>query len=288
MFRIVDGREHFYQWDLDRQVTVDDSSIIEVHFCNRTDECSLVVDVVDGKANVPNIILQNSFDIRVFGYDGKATLHEKTFKVKARTQPSDYVYTETTVKRIDEVLAKAEEAAELASTTANELYEYVEGHKLTLVDDGKGNVTLQAVATGGGDPSDPADLSNYYTKAQTEALIDEAIEGIEIPEVPEVDLTGYATEKYVDDKIDAIPEVDLSEYAKKSEIPDTSSFISAIPEEYVTETELTAKGYLTEHQSLDGYAKTTDIPDVSGYQTEAQVIALIQANMPASGDEVSY
>lgn len=241
MFRIVDGREHFYQWDLDRQVTVDDSSIIEVHFCNRTDECSLVVDVVDGKANVPNIILQNSFDIRVFGYDGKATLHEKTFKVKARTQPADYVYTETTVKRIDEVLAKAEEAAELASTTANELYEYVEGHKLTLVDDGEGNVTLQAVATG---DDDPADLSNYYTKAQTEALIDEAIEGIEIPEV---DLTGYATKQYVDDKIDAIPEVDLSEYAK-----------------------------------------TTDIPDVSGYQTEAQVIALIQANMPASGDEVSY
>ena len=280
MFRIVDGREHFYQWDLDRQIAVEDSSIVEVHFCNRTDECSLVVDVVDGVANVPNIILQNSFDVRVFGYDGKATLHDKVFKVKPRTKPADYVYTETVIKSIDEIL----EAAEQVTATANELYEYVEDNRLVLTDNGNGNIELRAVATTG-ESDDPGDMSNYYTKSQTQALIDEAIEGIEIPEV---DLTGYATEKYVDDKIEAIPEVDLSEYAKKSEIPDTSSFISAIPEEYVTETELTAKGYLTEHQSLDGYAKTTDIPDVSGYQTEAQVLALIQANMPASGDEVSY
>ena len=30
------------------------------------------------------------------------------------------------------------------------------------------------------------------------------------------------------------------------------------------------------------------IPDVSGYQTEAQVLALINANIPSSGEEVSY
>jgi hypothetical protein len=109
MFRIVDGREYFYQWDLDRQVIVDDPSITEVHFCNRTDECSLVVEVTDGVANVPNIILQSSFDIRIFGYDGKATLHDKVFKVKPRTRPSDYVYTETEVKNYEEYIAKVAE-----------------------------------------------------------------------------------------------------------------------------------------------------------------------------------
>ena len=98
--------------------------------------------------------------------------------------------------------------------------------------------------------------------------------------------------------------VDLSNYYTKDEvdalIPDVSGFITEVPAEYVTESELEDKGYLTEHQSLEGYAKTEDIPDVSGfalkseipdvsaYQTEEQVIALIQANMPASGDEVSY
>ena len=41
-------------------------------------------------------------------------------------------------------------------------------------------------------------------------------------------------------------------------------------------------------EDLAGYALKTDIPNVSAYMTEAQVLALIQANMPASGDEVSY
>jgi hypothetical protein len=107
MFTLRDGREHFYTWDIDRQVIVKDPSITEVHFCNRTDDCSLVVEVKeeDGLriANVPNILLQSSFDIRVFGYDGKATMHDKVFKVKARTKPADYVYTETEIKNFEEL-----------------------------------------------------------------------------------------------------------------------------------------------------------------------------------------
>jgi hypothetical protein len=192
MFKIVDGREHFYQWDLDRQIIVDDPTIKEVHFCNRTDECSLVVDVVNGVANVPNAILQYSFDIRVFGYDGKATLHEKTFKVKPRSKPADYVYVETEARKFDELFDKAEEAistveksAEQVETTANELYEYVEGHRLSFVDDGEGNVELKAIGTEG--EGGNADLSGYYTKEEVDALIP--------------DLTGYATEDYVNDAI---------------------------------------------------------------------------------------
>ena len=85
-------------------------------------------------------------------------------------------------------------------------------------------------------------MSNYATK----------------DEIPS--LNGYATETYVTEQISNIPSVDLSDYAKKNEIPDVSGFITEIPEEYVTETELSAKGYLTEHQDLSAYAKTTDIP----------------------------
>lgn len=217
MFKIADGREHFYQWDLDRQVIVEDSSITEVHFCNRTDECSLVVEVVDGLANVPNILLQNSFDIRVFGYDGKATLYDEKFKVKPRTQPSDYVYTETVIKSVSEIL----EAAELVSTTANEFYEFAEDYKLTLVDDGEGNVELKAV---GKEEGGDADLSNYFTKDETDARIAEAVGNIEIPEV---DLTGYA---------------------KTEDIPDISG---------KADKEHTHPQYITEHQSLVGLATET-------------------------------
>lgn len=188
MFRIADGRDCFYQWDLDRQIIVEDDSITEVHFCNRTDNCSLVVEVeeleifADAKpisvlrtANVPNIILQNSFDIRVFGYDGKATLHEKTFKVKPRTQPSDYVYTETTIKSITEIL----EAAEQVEAITTDFYEFVDEYRMGLTDDGEGNVELKAIEK---EDAPDIDLDNYYTKSETEALIEEAVEGIEIPE----------------------------------------------------------------------------------------------------------
>lgn len=263
IFKIADGREYFYQWDIDRQIIVSDLTIKEVHFCNRTDDCSLVVEVVDGVANVPNIILQKSFDVRVFGYDGKATLHEATFKVKARTQPADYVYTETVVKSIEEIL----EAAETVTTTANEFYEFVEDHTLGLTDDGEGNVALTAVGA-----EEDINLTNYYTKAE----VDELIENIDIPET---DLTGYATETYVDEAVKNVKvDVDLTDYAKKTDIPDVSDFISEIPDEYITESKLNAKGYATKAELNDKansnhthseYAKTThthSTADVDGLQ----------------------
>ena len=39
---------------------------------------------------------------------------------------------------------------------------------------------------------------------------------------------------------------------KVSELENDSNYVSSIPEEYVTETELDAKGYLTEHQDISG------------------------------------
>ena len=79
-------------------------------------------------------------------------------------------------------------------------------------------------------------------------------------EIPSIE--GLATETYVNEKIAAIPEVDLSGYALKSEIPDVSGFLTAVPEEYVTESELNAKGYLTEHQSLADYSTTTQVQNM--------------------------
>ena len=64
-------------------------------------------------------------------------------------------------------------------------------------------------------------------------------------------LENYATKDYVSNA--------LTPYAKKSDIPDVSGFITSIPDEYVTETELDAKGYLTEHQSLAEYAKKSEL-----------------------------
>ena len=112
MFLIEDGRKEFYQWDLNRRLIVVDGSIVEVHFCNRTDDCSLVVEVYmengNHYADVPNILLQTDWDIRVYGYSLDYTKHSAVFKVNKRTKPSDYVYTETEVKNYDDLEERVE------------------------------------------------------------------------------------------------------------------------------------------------------------------------------------
>lgn len=83
--------------------------------------------------------------------------------------------------------------------------------------------------------------------------IDEKVTTIKIPEV---DLTGYATEEFV-----------AAEIAKIN-IPDVSGFITEIPEEYITADELAAEGFIKEHQSLEGYAKLADIPSYDTFATK--------------------
>ena len=61
-----------------------------------------------------------------------------------------------------------------------------------------------------------------------------------------------------------IPSIDESKFALKSEIPDVSNFITSIPSEYVTDSELTDKGYLTTSE-LDATLET------KGYATEEYV-----------------
>lgn len=115
------------------------------------------------------------------------------------------------------------------------------------------------------------DLSNYVTKEELQAKLD----ALHI----NIDLSSYATNEEL---TQAINSIDLSAYAKKTDIPDVSGYLTSIPEEYVTETELNAKGYLTEHQDLSAYALKTEIPSLDGYATTQYVDNAI-ANVPSGG-----
>jgi hypothetical protein len=101
------------------------------------------------------------------------------------------------------------------------------------------------------------DLSGYYTKEETDAAIQTAIDGIQIPS-----LEGYATEDWVKEQNYLTEHQDLSAYAKKDELFSGSyndlTDKPEIPslEGYATEDWVEGKGYLTEHQDLSEYAKT--------------------------------
>ena len=138
-------------------------------------------------------------------------------------------------------------------------------------------------------PTNISQLNNDVTFATEQFVIDKIAEA-ELSG-KDVDLTGYAKESYVDEKIaeikipevptnvsafenDAnyitlndVPETDLTNYYTKSEvenlIPNVSSF--------VTMEDVEGQGYLKEHQSLEGYAKLTDIPDVSNFASKEDI-----------------
>lgn len=222
MFKIVDGREYFYQWDLDRQVAVEDATITEVHFCNRTDDCSLVVEVVDGLANVPNVILQKSFNVRVFGYDGKATRYDKVFEVKARSKPSDYVYTEVEIKRYDDLNKRIDEIEEKGfseEVVDNAVQDYFEKNPIDFTGYATEDYVDEAVK------NVQVDLTGYAT----EDYVDKAIENIDIPEPEKVDLTGYAKEQWVKDQGYLTEHQSLEGYATEKYVDDAIAAIE-IPE----------------------------------------------------------
>lgn len=71
-------------------------------------------------------------------------------------------------------------------------------------------------------------------------------------------LVGLATESFVISEITKIPSYD------DTEIRDlVSSKLSEIPEEYITESELESKGYLTEHQDISKLATKAELKEIS-------------------------
>jgi hypothetical protein len=113
MMKILNDRANFYQWDLEQKLEIEDRTITEVHFNNAADTEALVCEVYeqDGKklVNVPNILLQQALDIRAYAYCGNCyTKQCERYKVIARAKPTDYVYTETEVRTLEDLEARVD------------------------------------------------------------------------------------------------------------------------------------------------------------------------------------
>lgn len=113
-----------YQWESGRKLQIVPLSgmrVNSVHFSNYGDSNALVVEPKekDGVyiANIPNILLCDDKNIVVYSVnvseDKTETLRECVFAVRKRAKPSDYVYTETEVKRyesLEERIKKLEDS----------------------------------------------------------------------------------------------------------------------------------------------------------------------------------
>jgi len=194
--------------------------------------------LIDG--NVTHVAGNVKFEIRAIGvnnngngYMWKSKTFEKLNVLKSliddRTIELDKTWLEDLVTRVTENVTEQIAEVQVAEQVA--------------AAESAANRAETAVETIG------ASLNNYYTKSE----VDNAVANVK------VDLTGYATESYVQQQIYTIPELFLSDYALKSDIPTNIS-------EFVNDA-----GYLTEHQSLEAYALKSEIPSIAGLATTSYV-----------------
>ena len=108
MLTLNDGRDELWQWDTGRTLIVD-PDCSQVHFRKNVFDRSIDVDVVNGVAIIPDVLLQTDKDLIVWAFSGTAengyTKIRKIFKVNRRNKPADYVFTpadQTTLEQIQE------------------------------------------------------------------------------------------------------------------------------------------------------------------------------------------
>lgn len=116
MLTLNDGRSELWQWDTGRTLSVD-ADCSQVHFSNKVFGRSIDVDVSDGVAIIPDVLLQTDKDLNVWAFVGTAengyTKISKTFNVNRRNKPADYVFTpteQTTLAELSVRLDRIEES----------------------------------------------------------------------------------------------------------------------------------------------------------------------------------
>lgn len=232
---------------------------------------------------------------------GLATKEELPTKVSDLTNDSNFITLEQvpvvdayTKTETDEAISKAIAEAELADKEADLTAFYTKSE-------------TDAAITAAVDAIEVPSIEGLAT----ETYVDEKVAAIK-PEAP--DLTGYATEAWVEEKGYLTEHQSLDGYATETfvtgeieklnipsteglatteyvdtaingiEIPDVSGFLTEIPEEYVTEAELVAKGYLTEHQDISGLATKTEVEAaVAGIE-----IPVVPTNISAFTNDAGY
>ena len=95
--------DKLYQWDLNRTVTVNDAAD-EMHWQQPYSSTALRTSIVDGKANIPNIVLQQHGKTKCWSYDSAngRTVNVYEIDISRRQKPDNYIYTENDAISIEQ------------------------------------------------------------------------------------------------------------------------------------------------------------------------------------------
>ena len=163
MLTLNDGRSELWQWDTGRTLAVD-ADCSQVHFSNKVFGRSIDVDVADGVAIIPDILLQTDKDLNVWAFVGTSdngyTKISKTFTVNRRNKPADYVFTPTDQMTLQTIQRQIGDLTDLTTEAKDTLVAAIN----------------EAARTGGGGSSDAV---LYTTQTLTDAQKKQARDNID-------------------------------------------------------------------------------------------------------------
>ena len=196
MLTLNDGRSELWQWDTGRTLAVD-ADCSQVHFSNKVFGRSIDVDVVNGAAIIPDVLLQTDKDLNVWAFVGTAengyTKISKTFKVNRRNKPSDYVFTPTEQTTLAELVEQIGNLGELTTEAKDNLVAAI--NEAAQSGGGSGaSVELDTTLTQSGKAAD--------AKAVGDALAEKQPKGDYLTQNELPDMTAYRTAE-AQDVIDA-------------------------------------------------------------------------------------
>lgn len=229
---------------------------------------------LETKANVTDIP-------NLTGYALKTEIPTVPTKVSELTNDSGYITTipteYITETELNTVLSTKANISDIPSLEGYATEVFVTNKIAEASLGGGDEVDLSGYATKD-DLSTKADVSHSHTADGINGLSTVAISGsyndlIGKPTIPTVDVNKNYVDTQLATKANVSDIPNLDDYALKTEIPTVPTktselandvgFITTIPKEYITETELDAKGYLTEHIDISGKANISDLATVA-------------------------
>ena len=106
------------QWDVGRSVKISDTTATHIHFANQGDSKAVIIEIANGEAKIPDYLLQTGKTVIAYAVLDGVTLESKSFPVRKRERPENYVYEDDQRNYIYELIASAEKAAADASEAA--------------------------------------------------------------------------------------------------------------------------------------------------------------------------
>lgn len=154
-----DGRTELWQWDTGRKIVVDDKSVSEVHYSKYSSTQAITREVINGKAEIPNFLLQDTHAVTVYAYSGSIengyTVAEKTFNVAKKPKPANYVETEEDKAILAKLKAEIGDLTALQTNAKDNLVEAINEAaakemeiEMPFYEEDVGNVLTQVKSSG--------------------------------------------------------------------------------------------------------------------------------------------